>query len=67
MKIIAALGNPGPRYSNTRHNAGWMAADRLADLCGMLVEDCPHNGALARSGELIVFKPSGYMNRSGPP
>lgn len=32
MKIIIGLGNIGREYENTRHNAGFMAIDKLADL-----------------------------------
>ncbi|HCD30857.1 MAG TPA: aminoacyl-tRNA hydrolase, partial [Phycisphaerales bacterium] len=31
MYIIAALGNPGKEYENTRHNAGFLAADRMIE------------------------------------
>ena len=36
MKIIAGLGNPGTKYENTRHNAGFMAVDELADRLGLV-------------------------------
>ena len=34
MYLIAGLGNPGKEYENTRHNAGFMVIDRLADMLG---------------------------------
>ena len=34
MYLIAGLGNPGREYENTRHNAGFMVIDRLADMLG---------------------------------
>ena len=34
MFIIAGLGNPGKEYENTKHNAGFMAIDALADKLG---------------------------------
>jgi len=67
VKIIAGLGNPGPRYSGTRHNAGWMALDKVRRKSRARAERCRAKGSLARSGDLILFKPLGYMNRSGPP
>ena len=35
VKIIAGLGNPGEKYNNTRHNAGFRAIDALADRLGL--------------------------------
>ena len=66
MKIVAGLGNPGPNYQATRHNAGWMAADELARRLHATPRRCPH-GALAEADDLVVFKPLAYMNRTGPP
>jgi PTH1 family peptidyl-tRNA hydrolase len=67
VRLIVGLGNPGRRYSGTRHNAGWMAADRVAALAGVETEVFSRDGVLARSGDLFLLKPLGYMNRSGPP
>ena len=75
VRLIAALGNPGPQYEDTRHNLGFMLADRLIALGrerkSMRLErldgsdDCEtfrlHLGGAPR----ILVKPLAYMNLSG--
>jgi len=72
MKLIVGLGNPGNEYAGTRHNAGFLAIDRLAARAapgalprskfnGLLIE-----GSLANE-RVLLLKPLGYMNRSGSP
>jgi PTH1 family peptidyl-tRNA hydrolase len=67
LKIIAGLGNPGRKYSETRHNAGWMALDELARRRGPGAEEARCGGLVLRCGRLWLFKPLGFMNLSGPP
>ena len=70
-RLIAGLGNPGPASAGTRHNAGFLALDLLADElgarywkneCGALVAHVQHGG-----DELLLVKPQAYMNTSGGP
>ena len=72
--LVVGLGNPGPRYAETRHNAGWCALDRLAALLNADVRTARFEAltGLARwrapSGEefrLLLMKPTTYMNLSG--
>ena len=69
MKIIAGLGNPGPEYVFSRHNAGWLAADLMADRwsCGaprMQFSSMAWTHYL--DGEkILLLKPLTYMNLSG--
>jgi PTH1 family peptidyl-tRNA hydrolase len=49
--IIAGLGNPGPRYANTRHNIGFIALDMLAEKLGIKVTKIKHK-ALIGEGTL---------------
>lgn len=67
--VIAGLGNPGPRYQWTRHNAGFLFLDRLASLEGLSVTKKQFNGLTAewsRKGErLVLLKPQTFMNLSG--
>ena len=68
-KAIVGLGNPGPEYERTRHNAGFLLADRLAARWGF--------GPFRRSDEAVaasgtlgsvpvrVLKPTTFMNASG--
>jgi peptidyl-tRNA hydrolase, PTH1 family len=69
MKIIVGLGNPGAKYSRTRHNAGFMAVDELAKGLNIDVRKEAHQ-ALAGAGRLdderlLLVKPQTFMNDSG--
>ena len=69
MKLLVALGNPGPQYEATRHNIGWLFLDQLVE---------KHNGSWGGDkfrghfgsghlfGEKCLFlKPQTWMNKSG--
>lgn len=71
MKLIAGLGNPGPRYAESRHNVGFLVVDELArrwaadvtkydrDFAGLL-------GQAPRGNEtVLLLKPATFMNLSG--
>ena len=69
MKIVVGLGNPGPRYDDTRHNVGWWVVDRLAYDWGF--GSFEKEGRSLRTGgsvgdtSVILIKPTTFMNRSG--
>ena len=68
-KLIVGLGNPGPQYSWTRHNAGFMVLDRLSRLSGIPVTRKAFS-AFAGDGNwggerLYLLKPQTFMNLSG--
>ena len=67
--IIAGLGNPDRKYENTRHNAGFLTIDALADKCGVRVDRIKYKSlcAAAEVGgkKVLLMKPSTYMNNSG--
>jgi len=67
--IVVGLGNPGRRYRSTRHNAGFMAADRLVDCGRVLSRGKGPYGELtlleAASRRFLVMKPATFMNESG--
>ncbi|MDY5632477.1 MAG: aminoacyl-tRNA hydrolase [Bacteroidaceae bacterium] len=66
--LIVGLGNIGPEYVGTRHNIGFQMVDAMAKEAGAVWEDKRY-GAVARmrvkNAELILLKPSTYMNLSG--
>lgn len=68
-KVVVGLGNPGPRYDDTRHNVGWWVLDRFA--YDRNFESFERSGKrLETSGEvdgrtIVLVKPRTYMNRSG--
>lgn len=70
IQCVVGLGNPGPKYAETRHNAGFWFVDELARAHGSVLR--PENkfsGEVARIatsfGECWLLKPMTYMNHSG--
>lgn len=67
--LIVGLGNPGPKYAGTRHNAGFMVLDALAKQHGLQFSQKQGNAEVAR-GQIggvraILAKPQTFMNLSG--
>lgn len=70
IKLIAGLGNPGTEYARTRHNAGFLFVEELAQRHGAVFRSEPrHRAEVARAqiagSELWLVKPMNYMNHSG--
>lgn len=69
MKLIACLGNPGEEYEITRHNAGFLLGDLMADDFGLRFQsgNGPYQQAEGRfkGTSFMVIKPTTYMNLSG--
>lgn len=67
--MIAGLGNPGTKYEGTRHNAGFMALDYIAEKAGARVDRIKFKGlcgfASIGGKKVLLLKPSTYMNLSG--
>jgi len=69
MWLVAGLGNPGDKYAYTWHNCGFLAAEMLADRCGIDLNKSKFNGIYGKgkiAGEdAIIIKPTTFMNNSG--
>ncbi len=67
--IVVFLGNPGPKYRDTRHNAGFMAADAMEKKLGISINKLRFKALTAQAtlgGEkVLLLKPQTYMNLSG--
>ena len=67
--LIVFLGNPGPKYECTRHNAGFMAGDALAKKLGVSINRLRFKALTAAAeinGEkVLLMKPQTFMNLSG--
>ena len=70
-RLLFGLGNPGKRYAQTRHNAGWQVLDRLAEQHGsgfrrtrLLHGDV--GDFRSPSHRIRMVKPASFMNRVGP-
>lgn len=66
IRLIAGLGNPGPEYEQTRHNAGFWLVDNLG---ASLSREARFNALAAKTRiagqEVWLLEPQTYMNRSG--
>ena len=67
--LVVGLGNPGDKYENTRHNAGFMVVDELAERLHVPVQRLKYK-ALTNTAEVggkrvLLMKPVTYMNLSG--
>ena len=74
MKLVVGLGNPGPRYARTRHNAGFRVAECFAARHAIALDAERFGGLFGRgrvafpgveSLDVGVLEPQGFMNRSG--
>ncbi len=68
--LIVGLGNPGAKYLETRHNAGWQVLDTMGQVYANFRFDEQRNKAFIARGELEgikigLVKPQTYMNLSG--
>ena len=70
MRLIVGLGNPGPEYAWSRHNAGWMVVDAVAEKFGMGTPAVKFSslfwqGRLPDGEKVLCAKPVTFMNLSG--
>ncbi len=69
MRCIVGLGNPGTKYTETRHNIGFILIDHLSETLHIPVKQKKWDSLIGRgqigSKEVLLAKPLTYMNRSG--
>jgi PTH1 family peptidyl-tRNA hydrolase len=65
---LAGLGNPGPKYRYTRHNAGFLAIDRIMGQLELTPKEAFHSifvKTCYQGKDMILIKPQTFMNMSG--
>jgi PTH1 family peptidyl-tRNA hydrolase len=69
VKLIVGLGNPGPEYVFTPHNAGFLAIDSIAEICAVQVANRRGRALTVRTRlagqDVLLAKPETFMNLSG--
>ena len=65
MTVLEGLGNPGRKYSATKHNFGFWVVDKFAEKRSLVFSAGKGDYLIARSGNLACVKPTTYMNSSG--
>ena len=67
MNILVGLGNPGRKYSDTKHNFGFWVLNRFAEKRSLTFQAGKGDYLLAKKGDIICVKPTSFMNNSGMP
>lgn len=71
LRLVVGLGNPGNKYEDTRHNAGFMVADKIAQDFKISFNKTKFDTVFGRGFiedvDVLLAKPMAFMNRSGPP
>lgn len=71
IRLVCGLGNPGPNYEHTRHNAGFAVVDTLAGRWGVRYwkseSGCLVSQTSIAGHEVLLAKPQDFMNTSGGP
>ncbi|MEJ2656466.1 MAG: aminoacyl-tRNA hydrolase, partial [Desulfobacterales bacterium] len=71
LRLVVGLGNPGQNYSGTRHNAGFMVVDKVAEAFSIDLLKRKFNTLFGTGSvddvKVVLAKPMAFMNRSGPP
>lgn len=68
MKLLIGLGNPGEKYKNNRHNAGFLMIENIMKLWNVgdeLKYNSKFEGGFVKKNDLIFFEPMTFMNDSG--
>ncbi len=66
MKVMIGLGNPGEKYKNTKHNAGFIFLDKvIEEKCLRWENNKKLKAEIAKDGRTIYAKPQTFMNDSG--
>ena len=67
--LVVGLGNPDKKYENTRHNAGWLALDYIADKLDCRVNKVKYKSFVGTctvgGAKVMLMKPTTFMNNSG--
>ena len=71
IKFVVGLGNPGEKYSNTRHNFGFKAVDKIADQENLSWKNWNDMASITfykrNDRNILIAKPMTFMNNSGFP
>ena len=63
--ILVGLGNPGEKYSSTKHNFGYWVIDSIIQKCSLKLKTGKGDYLYVKKGESLFVKPTSYMNNSG--